>query len=53
MPISGSQTYGAMKKGVCAICGDDVSKLSWQKQQDHAAACLKKQKDDELQQRLF
>ena len=51
--ISKSQTYGAMKKGTCTICGDDVSKLSWEKQQEHAKKCLQLQENAKKQQKLF
>jgi len=51
--ISKSQTYGAMKKGICTICGDDVSKLSWKKQQKHAQKCLRKKDLDSKQTQLF
>jgi len=51
--ISKSQTYGGMKKGTCVLCGKDVSKLSWERQQDHAKECLARQKRDKKQTRLF
>jgi len=51
--VSKSQTYGAMKKGTCLICGEDISKLSWKKQTEHAEACQKKHEEEKKQQRLF
>lgn len=51
--VSKSQTYGGMKRGTCTICGDDVSKLSWEKQQEHVKACLRKKDLDSKQTQLF
>ena len=50
--VSKSQTYGAMKKGTCRICGEDVSKLSWEKQDKHAKDCMNKQEEEKRQTRL-
>lgn len=51
--ISKSQYSGTTKRGICVLCGTDVSELSWQRQQDHALKCLRKKEDDEKQTRLF
>ena len=44
--ISKSQTYGAMKKGVCTKCGLNVSNMSYAEQTKHEEKCAK-------QERLF
>lgn len=37
-----------MKKATCTICGEDVSDLSFFKQQDHANKCLERKSKLEL-----
>jgi len=51
--ISQSQYSGTTKRGICVLCGKDVSESSWEKQKDHALACLRKKENDKKQTRLF
>ena len=51
--ISKSQTYGAMKKGICLICGKDISNYSWEKQERHARECKDRRSEELKQTTLF
>ena len=51
--ISKSQYTGTTKRGTCVICGKDVSKFSWEKQNQHAIDCQNKLEEEHKQTRLF
>ena len=51
--ISKSQYTGTTKLATCRLCGEDVSKLSWEKQQKHVIDCVAAQKLDAKQTKLM